>query len=83
LTISPIGALAIAIVVNAQLLYPGGSIELIVSAVIGGGILTEVFVQLATRWWLGRNRLAVSAAQEIGPGSGDSGDGFPTEGPSR
>lgn len=49
LAISPIGALAIAIVVNAQLLYPGGSISLVVSAVIGGGVLTEAFVQLATR----------------------------------
>jgi Kef-type K+ transport system membrane component KefB len=49
LAVSPIGALAIAIVVNAQLLYPGGSISLVVSAVIGGGVLTEAFVQLATR----------------------------------
>jgi hypothetical protein len=49
LAISPIGALAIAIVVNAQLLYPGGSISLVVSAVIGGGVLTEAFVQLASR----------------------------------
>lgn len=49
LAISPIGALAIAIVVNAQLLYPGGSISLVVSAVIGGGVLTEAFVQLAGR----------------------------------
>lgn len=49
LAISPIGALAIAIVVNAQLLYPGGSISPIVGAVIVGGMLTEVVVQLATR----------------------------------
>jgi hypothetical protein len=49
LAISPIGAIAIAIVVNAQLLYPDGSISLVVSAVIGGGILTEVFVQFASR----------------------------------
>jgi hypothetical protein len=45
----PLGPLAIAIVTNALLLYPGGSISLIVSAVIGGGVLTEVFVQLASR----------------------------------
>lgn len=51
LAVSPLGALAIAIVVNAQLLYPGGSISLIVSAVIGGGVLTEIFVQLANRRW--------------------------------
>jgi Kef-type K+ transport system membrane component KefB len=49
LAVAPIGPLAIAIVVNALLLYPGGSISLIVSAVIGGGVLTEVFVQLARR----------------------------------
>jgi Kef-type K+ transport system membrane component KefB len=49
LAISPIGSLAVAIVVSAQLLYPGGAISLIVSAVIGGSILTEIFVQLAGR----------------------------------
>ena len=49
LAVSPIGPLAIAIVVNAQLLYPGGSISLVVSAVIGGGVLTEAFVQLVSR----------------------------------
>jgi Kef-type K+ transport system membrane component KefB len=45
----PLGPLAIAIVTNALLLYPGGSISLIVSAVIGGGVLTEVFLQLGSR----------------------------------
>jgi hypothetical protein len=49
LSLSPIGALSIAIVINAQLLYPGGSISLIVSAVIGGGILTEVLLQFLSR----------------------------------
>lgn len=49
LAVSPVGALAIAIVVNAQLLYPGGSIALVVSAVVGGAMLTEAFVQLAAR----------------------------------
>lgn len=48
LAVSPMGPLAIAIVVNAQLLYPGGSISLIASAVVGGAILTEVVVQLVT-----------------------------------
>jgi Kef-type K+ transport system membrane component KefB len=46
----PLGPLAIAIVTNALLLYPGGSISLIVSAVIGGAVLTEVFLQLSNRW---------------------------------
>jgi Kef-type K+ transport system membrane component KefB len=45
----PLGPLAIAIVTNALLLYPGGSISLIVSAVIGGGVLTELFLQLMSR----------------------------------
>lgn len=49
LTIAPMGRLAIAIVVNAQLLYPGGSISPIVAAVIVGGMLTEIVVQLASR----------------------------------
>jgi Kef-type K+ transport system membrane component KefB len=45
----PLGPLAIAIVTNALLLYPGGSISLVVSAVIGGGVLTEIFLQLGSR----------------------------------
>jgi len=49
LAISPMGPLAIAIVVNAQLLYPGGSMSPIVAAVIGGAIMTEIFVQIAGR----------------------------------
>jgi hypothetical protein len=49
LAMPALGPLAIAIVVNAQLLYPGGSISLIVSAVIGGGVLTEIFLQLGSR----------------------------------
>lgn len=48
LAVAPMAPLAIAIVVNAQLLYPGRSISLIASAVIGGAILTEVAVQLVT-----------------------------------
>jgi Kef-type K+ transport system membrane component KefB len=55
----PLGPLAIAIVTNALLLYPGGSISLIVSAVIGGGVLTETFVQLSNR--RGRGPLAVGS----------------------
>ena len=55
----PLGPLAIAIVTNALLLYPGGSISLIVSAVIGGGVLTEIFLQLNNR----------RRARSLGPGS--------------
>jgi len=49
LSIAPIGPLAIAIVVNAQLLYPGGSISPIVAAVIVGAIATEIIVQWVSR----------------------------------
>jgi Kef-type K+ transport system membrane component KefB len=49
LAVSPLGALSIAIVINAQLLYPGGSISMIASAVVGGALLTETLVQLAGR----------------------------------
>jgi hypothetical protein len=48
LAVAPMGPLAIAIVVNAQLLYPGGSVSLIASAVIGGAVVTEVLVQLVS-----------------------------------
>ena len=57
LVFAPIGPLGIAIVVNAQLLYPGGSISRIVSAVIGGAVLTEIVVQLRARAI--RDRVAV------------------------
>jgi Kef-type K+ transport system membrane component KefB len=49
IALAPLGPLAIAIVTNALLLYPGGSISLIVSAVVGGALLTEVFLQLESR----------------------------------
>ncbi len=54
LIFSPMGALSIAIVVNAQDLYVSPSISWMVTAVIGGAIVTEVIVQVASR----RNRLA-------------------------
>ncbi len=49
LVFSPMGALSIAIVVNAQDLYFGATVSWMVTAVIGGAILTEVIVQLASR----------------------------------
>lgn len=49
LVIAPIGPLAIAIVVNAQLLYPGGSIANIMTAVVGGALLTEGLLQVLFR----------------------------------
>jgi hypothetical protein len=51
LAVAPVGPLALAIVVNAQLLYPGGSVSKIVTAILGGAILTEILVQLSRRWW--------------------------------
>jgi Kef-type K+ transport system membrane component KefB len=49
LVFSPIGALSIAIVVNAQDLYFGAAVSWMVTAVIGGAIVTEVIVQIASR----------------------------------
>ncbi len=54
LIFSPMGALSIAIVVNAQDLYLSPSVSWMVTAVIGGAIVTEVIVQVASR----RSRLA-------------------------
>jgi hypothetical protein len=75
LALSPLGPLAIAIVINAQLLYPGGSISLIVSAVIGGGVLTETFLQLENRRRRRKNGDAVSSVSgpgELSPMHGES-----------
>lgn len=49
LIFSPIGALSIAIIVNAQDLYFGSAISWMVTAVIGGAIVTEIIVQVASR----------------------------------
>ena len=49
LVYSPMGALSIAIVVSAQDLYFGPTVAWIVSAVIGGAMVTEVIVQVAAR----------------------------------
>ena len=49
LIFSPMGALSIAIVVNAQDLYFGSTVSWMVTAVIGGAIVTEVIVQIASR----------------------------------
>jgi hypothetical protein len=46
LVLAPMGALSIAVVVNAQLLYPSGAISWTVSAIVGGAIFTELIVQL-------------------------------------
>ena len=48
LIFSPMGALSIAIVVNAQDLYFGPAISWMVTAVIGGAIVTEMIVYMAS-----------------------------------
>jgi Kef-type K+ transport system membrane component KefB len=58
LAAGPIGALSIAIVVNAQDLYSAASISWIVTAVIGGAFLSEILVQFA---------LARSRAPRVSP----------------
>lgn len=46
--VSPMGALAVAIVVSAQDLYAGGSVPWIVTAVLAGAIVNEVLVQVSS-----------------------------------
>lgn len=49
LIFSPMGALSIAIVVNAQDLYFGAAVPWMVTAVIGGAIMTEIIVKVSGR----------------------------------
>lgn len=49
LAIAPMGALSIAIVVSAQDLYSGSTVPLIVTAIIGGSVFSEVLLQLVWR----------------------------------
>lgn len=53
LTLAPLGALSIAVAVNAQLLYYGPVISWLVFGVIGASIVTEVLVQSSARGFLG------------------------------
>ena len=46
---APMGALSIAIVVNVQETYQDGAIPWMLTAVLGGAIVTEIFVQLSAR----------------------------------
>ena len=62
IAVAPVGSLAIAIVVNAQLLYPGGSIADAVVAVVGGALVTEALVHAVHR-----GRPAPRAAPEPSP----------------
>jgi hypothetical protein len=49
LIFAPMGSLSIAIVVNAQDLYFGAAVPWMVTAVIGGAIVTEIIVQVSGR----------------------------------
>jgi hypothetical protein len=64
LAVGPLGPLALAIVVNAQLLYPGGSISHIVTAIVGGAMVLELLVR-GSRRWLGS--AAGREGPEVGP----------------
>jgi hypothetical protein len=61
LTIAPMGALSVAIVVSAQDLYSGPTVGWIVTAVIGGSIVMELALQVLAR------RAARGAAAPYGP----------------
>ncbi len=61
LIFSPMGALSIAIVVNAQDLYFGSAVPWMVTAVIGGAIVTEVIVQIASRRSPSKEHVIVTA----------------------
>jgi hypothetical protein len=68
LAVAPLGSLALAVVISAQLLYPGGSISLIVTAIVGGAVVTEVLVQLIMRRRRGPgNDTSNTAAKEARP----------------
>jgi hypothetical protein len=56
---APMGSLSIAIVISMQVLYPDTTVSWLVTAVLGGAILTEVIVQLAGR--------VVAAGRRQGP----------------
>lgn len=49
LAAAPMGQLSVAIVVSALLLYPHGNVPLMVTAVLGAAIVTEVLVQVLVR----------------------------------
>jgi Kef-type K+ transport system membrane component KefB len=70
LAMAPIGALSIAIVVSAQDLYSSQTIPWIVTAVIGGAIATEIFLQVVLRGFKSRAKLPGRRfRRRIAPGS--------------
>ncbi len=75
-TRGPIGQLSIAIVISAQLLFPHGSIPIVVTAVIGGAIVTEILVQIFARVPKADNGAssAPSSVEAAAPASGADSD---------
>ena len=63
IAVAPMGALAIAIVVNAQDLYTGSTVSWMVTTVIGGAIASEIAVHAIMR----RIRPAAAAAAAAAP----------------
>lgn len=49
LALPPMGQLALAVVVTAQTLYESPAVQAIVTAVVGGGVLLEIVVQISGR----------------------------------
>lgn len=49
LALPPMGQLALAFVVTAQTLYESPAVQAIVTAVVGGGVLLEIIVQISSR----------------------------------
>ncbi len=65
LTLAPLGALSVAVAVNAQLLYYGQAISWLVTGVIGASIVTEVLVQFAARGLLGGGAAEAASAEPL------------------
>ncbi len=68
LTLAPLGALAVAVAVNAQLLYYGPVIPWLVVGVIGASIITEILVQFSARGFLGGGGTAGEPARREAEG---------------
>jgi len=66
LVVAPIGALSIAVVINARVLYPSGSTS-IVTPILGGAVVTELLIHALTR--------ATARENGDGPRPASSGEG--------
>ncbi|MBX3274017.1 MAG: cation:proton antiporter [Sandaracinaceae bacterium] len=62
--LAPVGALSIAIVVNLKTLYPGETVPIMVTAVVGGALFSELHVQVSSRY-LARGRRSTPAPPSV------------------